>query len=63
MIANTLKSDTTLYSSFGAASKLDPTRIQVKQIWKTYGCPLGRLVRNGLKNRIIIDIFLFVFSD
>lgn len=63
LIDHALSSDTTLFSSFGAASKLDPTRVQVKQIWKTYGCPLGRLVRNGLKKRHINKKFLCVFSD
>lgn len=63
LIDHALSSDTTLFSSFGAASKLDSTRVQVQQIWKTYGCPLGRLVRNRLKKRRIKKKFLCVFSD
>lgn len=63
LIDHALSSDTTLFSSFGAASKMDTSRIQVKQIWKTYGCPLGRLVRNRLKKRRINKKFLCVFSD
>lgn len=63
LIDHALSSDTTLYSSFGAASKIDPSRVQVKQIWKTYGCPLGRLVRNRLKRIGVHKKFLCVFSD
>lgn len=63
LISHALSSDTTLYSSFGAASKVDPSRVQVSQIWKTYGCPLGRLVRNRLRRAGIHDKFLCVFSD
>ena len=63
LLSNGVNSSAKLFSSFGAASKMDPTRIQVKQIWKTYGCPLGRLVRNGLRKRRINKKFLCVFSD
>lgn len=63
LIDHALRSKTTLFSSFGAASKVDPTRIQVKSIWKTYGCPLGRHVRNRLKRRGVKKNFLCVFSD
>lgn len=63
LLAHASASDTTLFSSFGAASKLDTSRVQVKQIWKTHGCPLGRLVRNRLKKRGVKKKFLCVFSD
>ncbi|MGL1890704.1 MAG: tRNA threonylcarbamoyladenosine dehydratase [Spirochaetaceae bacterium] len=63
LISHALSSDTILYSSFGAASKIDASRVQVKQIWKTYGCPLGRLVRNRLKRIGVTKKFLCVFSD
>jgi len=63
LISHALSSDTTLYSSFGAASKVDPLRVQVSQVWKTYGCPLGRLVRNRLKRIGVRKKFLCVFSD
>ncbi|WP_223111612.1 tRNA threonylcarbamoyladenosine dehydratase [Thiospirochaeta perfilievii] len=60
LIDHALKSNTTLFSSFGAASKIDPTRVQVKDIWKTYGCPLGRLVRSRLKKEELKKSF-YVF--
>ncbi len=63
LITNALKTDTILFSSLGAASKLDPTRIRVSSIWKTRGCRLGSLVRKRLRNRGVSDKFLCVYSD
>ena len=63
LIANALKADTVLFSSLGAACKLDPTRIHVSSIWKTRGCRLGRFVRKRLRSRGIRDTFLCVYSD
>jgi len=39
----------TLFSSMGAARKLDPTRIQVAEFWKVRGCPLARTLRTKFK--------------
>lgn len=50
------------FSAMGAACKLDPTRLQVADIWKTEGCPLARLVRNGLRKRGFKGQFPVVFS-
>ncbi len=63
LIQHATSSDTVLFSSFGAASKIDPGRIKVKQIWETHGCPLGRLVRNRIKKMGVKKKFLCVFSD
>lgn len=63
LICHALESETTLYSSFGASSKLDPTKIQVADVWKTHGCPLGRLVRQRLRKRKMRKKFKCVFSD
>lgn len=52
-----------LYSAMGAASKLDPTRIQVASIWDTQMCRLARLVRSRLRRRDFDGDFLCVFSD
>lgn len=38
-----------LYSSMGAALKMDPTRIAVAEFWKVHGCPLGAALRNKFK--------------
>jgi tRNA A37 threonylcarbamoyladenosine dehydratase len=52
-----------LFSSMGMACKLDPTRIKTADIWKSSGCPLARLVRQGLKKRGFTGHFTAVYSD
>jgi tRNA A37 threonylcarbamoyladenosine dehydratase len=38
-------------SSMGTGNKLDPTRLEVADIYKTEVCPLARVMRNELKKR------------
>ena len=38
-----------LFSSMGAALKLDPTRIKTAEFWKVTGDPLARALRNRFK--------------
>ena len=38
-----------LYSSMGAALKMDPTRIKVTEFWKIEGDPLARVLRKRFK--------------
>jgi len=45
----TAQKDTRLVSSMGAALKSDPTRIEVAEFWKVYGCPLARALRDRFK--------------
>lgn len=54
-----------LYSSMGAARKLDPTRIRVAEFWKVTGCPLARSLRQGFKRsgRLPSRKFECVYSD
>jgi len=51
-----------LFSSMGMGKKLDPTLIRAADIWKTEGCPLARLVRNGLRKRKCYGHFTAVYS-
>lgn len=53
----------TVYSSMGAAWKLDPTQVRVASIWQTKGCPLGKLVRTGLRERGFTGDFKAVYSE
>ena len=39
----------TLFSSMGAALKLDPTRIKTAEFWKVHGDPLARALRKRFK--------------
>ena len=52
-----------LYSSMGMALKLDPTRLKTADIWETRGCPLARLVRQGLRKRGFTRRFTTVYSE
>ncbi len=63
LILNASNSDTTLFSAFGSACKIDPTRIKVDDVWKTYGCSLGSFVRKRLRKRKFNKKFKVVYSD
>jgi len=52
-----------LFSSMGMAKKIDPVRIKTASIWESGGCPLARLVRQGLRKRGFTGNFTVVFSD
>jgi tRNA threonylcarbamoyladenosine dehydratase len=45
-----------IISAMGAGNKLDPTRFQVTDIYKTTTCPLSRVVRRELKKRGITSL-------
>lgn len=51
-----------VFCSLGAAGKLDPTQVRTASIWETSGCPLGKLVRNGLRKRDFKGDFQAVYS-
>ncbi len=55
----------TLFSSMGAALKMDPTRIKVAEFWKVQGDPLARALRNRFKRNGVFPKrkFRCVFSD
>ena len=38
-----------VYSSMGAALKVDPTRVRVAEFWDVRGCPLGALLRKKMR--------------
>ena len=40
-----------LIMALGTGNKLDPTRLQITDISKTYGCPLARVMRKELRSR------------
>ena len=46
-----LESGIPLVSSMGAGAKLDPTRLRVVDISKTYNCPFAQQIRKQLKTR------------
>jgi len=52
-----------LVSCMGTASKLDPTAVRVADISETRGCPLARMVRQGLRKAGIENGIRCVFSE
>ncbi len=51
-----------LVSSMGAGAKLDPTRLQVVDISKTYNCPFAQQIRKNLRTHQIKKGVKVVFS-
>lgn len=45
------ESQTKIISSMGTGNKLDPTRLEIADIYKTSVCPLARVMRTELKKR------------
>ena len=62
LIESALSAGCRLFSSMGMAKKLDPSQVKSADIWKTSGCSLARLVRQGLRKRNINTNFLAVYS-
>jgi tRNA A37 threonylcarbamoyladenosine dehydratase len=52
-----------LISSFGSAKRLDPTKIEVTDIWKTYGDKFGSKIRYELKKRGFKKKYKVIFSS
>lgn len=51
LIENAFKSGIPIISSMGTGNKLDPTRLEVCDIYSTSVCPLARVMRRELKKR------------
>lgn len=54
-----------LYSSMGAALKLDPTRVRTGEFWEVEGCPLAATIRRRMRrNRTFpANRFTCVYDD
>ena len=62
LIETAAAAETRFFSSMGMAQRLDPTLIKTASVWKTYGCSLARLVRQGLRKRKFRGNFTAVYS-
>ena len=49
LILMACQTEAKLFSSMGAALKLDPTRIKIAEFWKVQGDPLARVLRKRFK--------------
>lgn len=65
LILNATEKGVTLYSSMGAALKLDPMKISVAEFWDVKGCPLGAALRRRFKKNKTFPKHKFkcVYSD
>lgn len=64
LLQTATKTNATLFSSMGAALKMDPTRIKVAEFWKVQGCPLGAVLRSRIKKSGgVSKKFMCVYSD
>ncbi|MBS1638067.1 MAG: tRNA threonylcarbamoyladenosine dehydratase [Bacteroidetes bacterium] len=61
-IKTALERNIKIVSSMGAGAKLDPTRLQVVDISKTYNCPFAQYIRKRLKELKIRKGLKVVFS-
>lgn len=65
LILTACRTNAKLFSSMGAALKMDPTRIKVTEFWKVQGDPLARALRNRFKRDKVFPKrkFQCVYSD
>jgi len=64
LIRTATRTKATLFSSMGAALKLDPTKINVTEFWKVKGCPLAAAIRRRIKKgELPAKKFLCVYSE
>ena len=54
-----------LFSSMGAALKVDPTKVKVDKFWQVRGCPLGAAIRKKMRREKTFPSkdFLCVYGD
>lgn len=52
-----------LISSFGSAKRVDPTKVQVSDIWKSYGDKFGSKIRYELRKRKFTKKYTVIFSS
>lgn len=63
LIERCTKSNVKFFSSMGAASKTDPTKVKIDLLSNTKNCPLARIVRRNLRKQDISTDFFCVYSD
>lgn len=65
LIQEATKTNAVLFSSMGAALKMDPTRIKVAEFWNVDGCPLGAALRKRIRQSktVVSKKFMCVYSD
>lgn len=63
LLKECLKRNIQIISSMGAANKMDPTRFQIADIFKTHTDPIAKVIRTRLRKEGIKKGIPVVFSD
>ena len=65
LISNPLIPNLTLFSSMGAALRIDPTKVRVSEFWKVKGDPLAAAMRSAMRRNKTFPArkFLCVHSE
>lgn len=65
LILRACETDAVLFSSMGAALKVDPTKVKVANFWDVNGCPLGSILRKKMRRAGTLPShdFLCVYGD
>ena len=65
LILRSCESSATLYSSMGAALKIDPQMVRVGEFWKVRGCPMAAALRKKYRrnNTLPAKKFLCVYDE
>jgi len=63
LIYDSLRNGHRLVSSMGSGGKLDPSKVQVTDISKSFNCPLARILRKRLHRLGVREGFKVVFSS
>jgi tRNA A37 threonylcarbamoyladenosine dehydratase len=63
LIKECLNRNINIISSMGAANKMDPTRLQIADIFKTHTDPIAKVIRTRLRKDGIRKGIPVVFSD
>lgn len=63
LIEHGWETGTRMYSSMGAASRMDPTRIRTASLWEARMDPFARILRKGLRKRGFQGDLPVVYSE
>ncbi len=63
LIVNALENNLKIVSSLGAGARIDPTKVTIKDISKSFNCRLGATLRKRLRKLGVTKGFKVVFSE
>lgn len=63
LLTHCLDAEVNLISSMGAGGRVDPAKVTVDDVFKTYNCPFAQQVRKFLRSRGVDRGFPVVFSS